>query len=78
TALTEVRRAFHTLKGSGRMVRALILSELAWSVENLLNRVLEGDVLAGLEVQQLMSEVLTLLPSVIRDFAEDAQRQRND
>ncbi|EGH20172.1 sensor histidine kinase/response regulator, partial [Pseudomonas amygdali pv. mori str. 301020] len=36
------------------------------------------DVLAGLEVQQLMSEVLTLLPSVIRDFAEDAQRQRND
>ncbi|WP_031595013.1 Hpt domain-containing protein [Pseudomonas savastanoi] len=78
TALTEVRRAFHTLKGSGRMVRALILSELAWSVENLLNRVLEGDVLPGLEVQQLMSEVLTLLPSVIRDFAEDAQRQRND
>ncbi|POP71943.1 Hpt domain-containing protein [Pseudomonas syringae] len=78
TALTEVRRAFHTLKGSGRMVRALILSELAWSVENLLNRVLEGDVLPGLEVQQLMSEVQALLPSVIRDFAEDAQRQRDD
>ncbi|RML14479.1 Two-component hybrid sensor histidine kinase/response regulator ChpA [Pseudomonas syringae pv. lapsa] len=78
TALTEVRRAFHTLKGSGRMVRALILSELAWSVENLLNRVLEGDVLPGLEVQQLMSEVQALLPSVIRDFAEDAQCQRDD
>ncbi|POP68123.1 Hpt domain-containing protein [Pseudomonas syringae] len=78
TALTEVRRAFHTLKGSGRMVRALILSELAWSVENLLNRVLEGDVLPGLEVQQLMIEVQALLPSVIRDFAEDAQRQRDD
>ncbi|WP_440811855.1 Hpt domain-containing protein [Pseudomonas syringae] len=78
TALTEVRRAFHTLKGSGRMVRALILSELAWSVENLLNRVLEGSVLPGLEVQQLMHEVLALLPSVIRDFAENAQRQRND
>ncbi|KPZ10692.1 Hpt domain-containing protein [Pseudomonas syringae group genomosp. 3] len=78
TALTEVRRAFHTLKGSGRMVRALILSELAWSVENLLNRVLEGDVLPGLEVQQLMGEVLALLPSVIRDFADDAQCQRND
>ncbi|ORC54600.1 hybrid sensor histidine kinase/response regulator, partial [Pseudomonas floridensis] len=77
-ALTEVRRAFHTLKGSGRMVRALILSELAWSVENLLNRVLEGDVLPGLEVQQLMTDVLALLPPVISDFAEGAQRQRDD
>ncbi|WP_024694234.1 Hpt domain-containing protein [Pseudomonas syringae] len=77
-ALTEVRRAFHTLKGSGRMVRALILSELAWSVENLLNRILEGDVLPGLEARQLMHEVLALLPLVIRDFAEGAQRQRTD
>ncbi|GFM82246.1 sensor histidine kinase [Pseudomonas cichorii] len=77
-ALTEVRRAFHTLKGSGRMVRALVLSELAWSVENLLNRVLEGDVIPGLEVQQLLTQVLALLPSVISDFAGDAQRQRND
>ncbi|WP_426050136.1 Hpt domain-containing protein, partial [Brevundimonas sp. TWP1-3] len=34
-ALSELRRAFHTLKGSGRMVRALILGELAWAVENL-------------------------------------------
>ncbi|MEG6660268.1 Hpt domain-containing protein, partial [Pseudomonas aeruginosa] len=39
-ALTEVRRAFHTLKGSGRMVRALVIGELAWSIENLFNRVL--------------------------------------
>ncbi|MCD5995045.1 Hpt domain-containing protein [Pseudomonas sp. CDFA 602] len=77
-ALIEVRRAFHTLKGSGRMVRALVLSELAWSVENLLNRVLEGDVLPGPYVQQLMHEALALLPLVIRDFADDAQRQRDD
>ena len=27
-ALSEVRRAFHTLKGSGRMVRALVIGEL--------------------------------------------------
>ncbi|MFJ4143435.1 Hpt domain-containing protein [Pseudomonas sp. NPDC089734] len=77
-ALTEVRRAFHTLKGSGRMVRALVLSELAWAVENLLNRVLEGNVVPGQDVQQLVSEVLALLPSVIGDFADNAQRQRND
>lgn len=40
-ALAEVRRAFHTLKGSGRMVRALVVGELAWAIENMLNRVIE-------------------------------------
>ncbi len=40
--LTTVRRAFHTLKGSGRMVGAKLLGEYAWSVENLMNALLEG------------------------------------
>src|SRR5690606_27165205 len=39
-ALTEFRRAFHTLKGSGRMVNAHDVGELAWAVENMLNRVI--------------------------------------
>lgn len=78
TALTEVRRAFHTLKGSGRMVRALILGELAWAVENLLNRILENSVKPDEHVQQLLNEVLALLPEVIKDFAQGAQRQRDD
>ena len=78
TALTEVRRAFHTLKGSGRMVRALILGELAWAVENLLNRILENSVKPDEHVQQLLNEVLALLPSVLKDFAQGAQRQRDD
>ncbi|MGI3744751.1 MAG: Hpt domain-containing protein [Janthinobacterium lividum] len=78
SALGEIRRAFHTLKGSGRMVRALILGELAWSVENLLNRVLEHSVEPDARVQQLLTDVQALLPDVIRDFAEDVQRQRDD
>jgi chemosensory pili system protein ChpA (sensor histidine kinase/response regulator) len=78
SALSEMRRAFHTLKGSGRMVRALIIGELAWSVENLLNRVLEHSVEPTTHVQQLLRDVLMLLPDVIRDFAEDVQRQRDD
>lgn len=77
-ALTEVRRAFHTLKGSGRMVRALILGELAWSAENLLNRVMENSVKPHQGVQQLLVEVLALLPEVIREFADNAQCQRDD
>ncbi|MEB0079288.1 Hpt domain-containing protein [Pseudomonas sp. CCI3.2] len=77
-ALTEVRRAFHTLKGSGRMVRALILGELAWSVENLLNRVVEHSVQPDQDVQGLLSDVLVLLPAIIREFADNVQRQRDD
>ena len=78
SALSELRRAFHTLKGSGRMVRALVLGELAWSMENLLNRVLEHSVEPGPPVQQLLGEVLDLLPELISEFAANAQRQRDD
>ncbi|MDI2592503.1 Hpt domain-containing protein [Pseudomonas sp. 681] len=77
-ALSELRRAFHTLKGSGRMVRALVLGELAWAVENLLNRVLEHSVDPGPAVQQLLGDVLNLLPQLVAEFAASAQRQRND
>ena len=39
-ALITVRRSFHTLKGSGRMVGAERIGEFCWSVENLLNRLI--------------------------------------
>jgi chemosensory pili system protein ChpA (sensor histidine kinase/response regulator) len=42
-ALTTVRRGFHTLKGSGRMVGLTDLGELAFAVEKVQNRVLEED-----------------------------------
>ena len=72
-----MRRAFHTLKGSGRMVRALVLGELAWAVENLLNRVLERSVAPGAAVQQLLRDALDLLPKLVAEFAANAQRQCN-
>ncbi|WP_242199824.1 MULTISPECIES: Hpt domain-containing protein [unclassified Pseudomonas] len=78
TAQSEMRRAFHTLKGSGRMVRALVLAELAWAVENLLNRVLERSVALDADVQQVLDEAVALLPELIADFAADDQRQRDE
>jgi chemosensory pili system protein ChpA (sensor histidine kinase/response regulator) len=39
-ALITIRRSFHTLKGSGRMVGAERIGEYCWSVENLLNRLI--------------------------------------
>src|SRR6187399_169467 len=41
-ALAGVRRAFHTLKGSGRMVGATDIAEFAWAIENLLNKIIEN------------------------------------
>ena len=77
-ALAELRRGFHTLKGSGRMVRALVLGELAWAIENLLNRVIERSVAPSPAVQQLLDDVLNVLPELIQEFAERNQRQRED
>src|SRR5690606_3824674 len=77
-ALRDVRLALHTLKGSGRMVRALIIGELAWSVENLLNRVLDRSIEASVPVRGLVSDVVALMPSLIDQFASKEQRQRDD
>ena len=40
-ALATLRRVFHTLKGSGRMVGVALLADAAGEVESLLNRVIE-------------------------------------
>ena len=42
-ALRTVRRQFHTLKGSGRMVGLAALGEIAYDVEQVHNRLLEED-----------------------------------
>lgn len=73
-ALTELRRGFHTLKGSGRMVRALIIGELAWAVENLLNRVLDNSLQPSAEINQLLEQVIDCLPALISEYAAQQQR----
>jgi chemosensory pili system protein ChpA (sensor histidine kinase/response regulator) len=40
-ALTTIRRSFHTLKGSGRMVGLMDLGEVAWEIEQVMNTWLE-------------------------------------
>jgi len=42
--MTNIRRGFHTLKGSGRMVGADEVGEFAWHIEALLNTLLEGSI----------------------------------
>ncbi|HBT58943.1 MAG TPA: hypothetical protein DEA92_17715, partial [Pseudomonas sp.] len=73
-ALAEVRRAFHTLKGSGRMVRAGVLAELAWAVENMLNRVLDRSIEADGALFQVVNAVRGLMPRLVEDFAAGRQQ----
>ncbi|MDY6815936.1 MAG: Hpt domain-containing protein [Pseudomonadota bacterium] len=68
SALTEVRRAFHTLKGSGRMVGANVVGELAWSVENMLNRAIDGSILMNDDIAALLEDVSEALPPLVEDF----------
>lgn len=44
--LTEIRRAFHTLKGSGRMAGAFALGDFGWAHEDMLNQILGGQLAA--------------------------------
>ncbi|WP_295802548.1 Hpt domain-containing protein [uncultured Microbulbifer sp.] len=67
-ALTEFRRGFHTLKGSGRMVEALAVGELSWAVENMLNRVIDETVSPVRAHAALIELVLAKLPSMIEGF----------
>jgi chemotaxis protein histidine kinase CheA len=66
--LTEIRRCFHTLKGSGRMVKALDLSELAWKVEHMLNQALGGTVPVSEPMVKVVSAVRTLVPKMVDSF----------
>ncbi|WP_406820190.1 Hpt domain-containing protein [Pseudomonas sp. KnCO4] len=68
-ALKEMRRALHTLKGSGRMVHAEAVAELAWGAEHLLNRVLEGRSVLSPEGVVALQRVFVHLPDLLADFA---------
>ena len=62
TQLTgDIRRAFHTLKGSGRTVGYEALGEFAWQHEQLLNRVIEKDFSANSLVCDTVGDAISLL-----------------
>lgn len=57
-ALVTIRRYFHTLKGSGRMVGAKASGELAWTVESLLNNVISKNLELNADIQQYVYTVV--------------------
>ncbi|MEJ2755480.1 MAG: Hpt domain-containing protein, partial [Gammaproteobacteria bacterium] len=69
-ALKEIRRAFHTLKGSGRMVGAQVVGEVSWAIENLLNRVIDRAITASPLVFALIEKTLECLPLLVDSFKQ--------
>lgn len=67
--LKDIRRSFHTLKGSGRMVGAFMSGELAWSIENMLNRVLDNTVSVNPTMLELITQVIDHYPALVSDFS---------
>ena len=73
-ALGTVCRSFHTLKGSGRMVGARELSEFAWAMENLVNRLLDGTLARSPDILGTLRAAIELLPKLIAEIGATANR----
>jgi chemosensory pili system protein ChpA (sensor histidine kinase/response regulator) len=65
SSLISIRRSFHTLKGSGRLVGAGVLGEFAWKVEDMLNRVLDNTIEPSENVQALVRHAIDVLPQLL-------------
>ncbi len=75
--LRSIRRSFHTIKGSGRMVGAKLLGEFAWQVENMLNRVLNGHRPVSAGVMGLVGQAAATLPEFHAALCGDLKPRRD-
>ncbi len=69
SAMRAMRRSFHTLKGSGRMVGAREMAEFAWSIENLLNRLLDGTLERSAGIVATIREAVAVVPQLVDGLA---------
>ena len=69
-AFITIRRGFHTLKGSGRMVGLNVLGEAAWTVEQALNWRLQ-------EEHPVTAAVLDLVDQAHRYFVDSVEKLKN-
>ncbi|MBM0107591.1 Hpt domain-containing protein [Steroidobacter sp. S1-65] len=67
-ALVNVRRSFHTLKGSGRMVGAQLIGDFAWSIENMLNRVINKTLDRTPDMMGVMRSAVAAVPELVEQL----------
>ena len=71
-ALATMRRQFHTLKGSGRMVGLTGLGELAWQVEQVHNQLIDE----GRPVTQAVLAMIDVAEKSFRGWVDELRRTR--
>jgi chemosensory pili system protein ChpA (sensor histidine kinase/response regulator) len=67
-SLATLRRSFHTLKGSGRMVGARLIAEFAWAIENLLNRIIDKTLSRTPAMMGLLRNAVATLPQLVHQL----------
>ena len=71
-SLRDLRRCFHTLKGSGRLVGANVIGEFAWAFENMLNRVIDNTIEPGNAMFDLLDQAREALSELVEQFRNGA------
>jgi chemosensory pili system protein ChpA (sensor histidine kinase/response regulator) len=71
-ALRDVRRVFHTLKGSGRMVGARRVGEFSWSIESLLNRVISQTLARSPDIVEIVRDAVAVMPQLVDELEQGA------
>ncbi|MFJ2989776.1 Hpt domain-containing protein [Collimonas sp. NPDC087041] len=74
--LTVLRRAFHTLKGSSRMIGLNAFGEAAWSIEQVLNVWLSESRPVTADLQSLLDHAVTQLDGWVKEILEHGQSQQ--
>ncbi len=67
-SLKDLRRCFHTLKGSGRLVGASEVGEFSWAFESVLNRVIDGTLACNTTILDMLEQAHEVLPGLVEHF----------
>ena len=76
--LVNIRRYYHTLKGSGRMVGAKSSGELAWTVEDTLNRVIAKNLTLTTDVKRYVNTVFNIYKYKLYDEFKEKKAHHLD
>ena len=74
--LTTLRRSFHTLKGSGRMVGLNAFGEAAWSIEQVLNLRLSETRAGDADLYGLLNKAVEVLSAWVEDLQTQGRSDR--
>ena len=71
--LGEIRRIYHTLKGSGRLVGAMAIGDFSWKIEDMTNQVLNKTRDVSQSYLMVMDASKKILPSLYQALVNEAE-----